>query len=318
VAVIMSENSVFSAFTIEDLGIAYRKAKVDLYYSTDSQPTAIAEYEDHLEANLRDLLARINSTDKEWVKSDKFLGDWTLVPKAIVPCDAELVVKNGTLFSSPADQWKSVGESNPDKKATAEFRIMAQASMDFHVLSTLWVLQVGHQYDKELSDCAHGNRLRRSHDGGINSLALGTFSPYLKPFRDWRDNGIKAMRVALTAEKRIIALTADISSFYHELNPEFLLDERFNSLFDLDLSFKRRKLHRLFVSALQAWAEKTPLRSGLPVGLPASAVVANVALIELDRFVEKQVVPLYYGRYVDDLILVMENGANIRSVGELW
>ena len=117
------------------------------------------------------------------------------------------------------------------------------------------------------------------------------------------------MRVALTAEKRIIALTADISSFYHELNPEFLLDERFNSLFDLDLSCKRRKLHRLFVSALQAWAEKTPLRSGLPVGLPASAVVANVALIELDRFVEKQVVPLYYGRYVDDLILVMDNGA---------
>lgn len=314
----MSENSVFSAFTLEDLGIAYRKAKVDLYYSTDSQPTAVAEYEDHLEANLRDLLARINGTDEEWVKSEKFLGDWNLVPKAIVPCDAELVVKNGTLFSSPADQWKSVCESNPDKKATAEFRIMAQASMDFHVLSTLWVLQVGHQYDKELSDCAHGNRLRRSHDGGINSLALGTFSPYLKPFRDWRDNGIKAMRVALTAEKRIIALTADISSFYHELNPEFLLDERFNSLFDLDLSFKRRKLHRLFVSALQAWAEKTPLRSGLPVGLPASAVVANVALIELDRFVEKQVVPLYYGRYVDDLILVMENGANIRSVGELW
>src|SRR5699024_967458 len=73
-----------------------------------------------------------------------------------------------------------------------------------------------------------------------------------------------------------------------------------------------------FIRALQAWAEATPLGKGLPVGLPASAVVANVALIELDRIIERQVAPLYYGRYVDDILLVMENGAGFRSTVELW
>ena len=46
--------------------------------------------------------------------------------------------------------------------------------------------------------------------------------------------------------------------------------------------------------------------------------VANIALIELDRLIERQVVPLYYGRYVDDLILVMENGSDIQSTEQLW
>jgi hypothetical protein len=60
------------------------------------------------------------------------------------------------------------------------------------------------------------------------------------------------------------------------------------------------------------------LKKGLPVGLPASAVVANMALIELDRLIERQVAPLYYGRYVDDIMLVMENGAGLHSTVDLW
>lgn len=80
---------------------------------------------------------------------------------------------------------------------------MAQCSLDFHVLSTLWMLEVGHLFDAKLTDRAYGNRLRRTQDGkGINKFSLGSFQPYLKPFRDWRDQGIEAMRTALAADKR--------------------------------------------------------------------------------------------------------------------
>jgi hypothetical protein len=193
-------------------------------------------------------------------------------------------------------------------------------SLDFHVLSTLWMLEVGHLFDAKLTNCAYGNRLRRSQDRkAINPLSLGTFNSYLKPFRDWRDNGIQAMRNALDANKLIVALTADVSSFYHELNPDFMLSPAFVvDLLGLELSDSQAKLHRLFIKALKAWAAVTPLRKGLPVGLPASAVVANVALVELDRIVEQQLAPLYYGRYVDDVLLVIENQANFRSTAELW
>lgn len=314
----MTKQTSLEGFTLKDLGMAYRKAKVDLYYSTNSQPIEIAKYEDDLEANLQALLTKLNGADEDWVKTKSFLGDWTLVPKSLNSAELGKDVKNGVLFSSPEDEWKHLCDLNTGKKPSAEFRLMAQASLDFHVLSTLWILRVGHKYDIKLTDCAYGNRLRRGLDKEIDPLTLGTFSPYLKPFRDWRDNGIDAMRLALEAGKKIIALTADVTGFYHELNPAFMQEDSFNALFQLDLSLDEHKLHRLFISALQAWAATTPLKKGLPVGLPASALVANVALIELDRLIEQQIVPLYYGRYVDDLILVMENGSEIKSTEQLW
>lgn len=44
----------------------------------------------------------------------------------------------------------------------------------------------------------------------------------------------------------------------------------------------------------------------------------NIALVELDRIVEKEIVPLYYGRYVDDIMLVMENGADFQNASDVW
>ena len=43
-----------------------------------------------------------------------------------------------------------------------------------------------------------------------------------------------------------------------------------------------------------------------------------MALIELDRVIEREIAPLYYGRYVDDIMLVMEDGARFQSDTEIW
>lgn len=313
--------------TLQDLGEAYRKAKVDLYYSSHASLDAIANYEEDLHENLSALLNKIQGDDVSWVTQPEFIGGWTLATKSVdMSCWEEFRERNGNglIFSSPAEEWAHtcslLAESDPPSKPKAEFRVMSKCSLDFHVLSTLWMLEVGHLFDAKLTSCAYGNRLRRTSDGkGINRLSLGSFQPYLKPFRDWRDQGITAMRSALDANKKIVALTADIRSFYHELNPGFMLIPAFVSdVLGLELDDQQKKLHRLFIHALQAWAVATPLQKGLPVGLPASAVVANVALAELDRIVEQQIAPLYYGRYVDDILLVMESGVSFRSTTELW
>ena len=44
--------------SLHDLGLAYRKAKVDLYYSSHASLAAIADYEDKLHANLTALTLR--------------------------------------------------------------------------------------------------------------------------------------------------------------------------------------------------------------------------------------------------------------------
>ena len=313
--------------SLHDLGFAYRKAKVDLYYSSHASLDAIASYEENLHSNLSSLLEKINGDDEAWATSPEFIGTWTLVTKSVEMDRGEKNKKNNgssLIFSSPTEEWKhalkTLSEKETPEKPKAEFRVMARCSLDFHVLSTLWMLEVGYLFDAKLSECAYGNRLRRTKDGKtMNKRSLGSFQPYMKPFRNWRDNGITAMRSALDADKKIVALTADVSSFYHELNPGFMLNPAFvTEVLKLELTEFQSKLHNLYIHALQAWAAATPLKKGLPVGLPASAIVANMALIELDRFIERQVVPIYYGRYVDDILLVMENGADFGSTVELW
>lgn len=306
------------SFTLEELGLAYRKAKVDLYYSSNASLLAIANYEEKLADNLQDLLGKLNGDDEAWVEDAAFLGGWTLAPKSI-QLKRQEKTSGGVVFSSPAARWQDRCEHEfvgDDQSPVAEFRLMAQCSLDFHVLSALWLFKVGFQFDKNLSKSAYGNRLREGL--GAQSLTLGSFNQYSKSYSDWINGGIKAMRAALEEKKKVVSLTADVSNFYHELNPGFMLDGEFRQRLSLSLCPQDEKLHRLFIKALQAWAQKTPLKKGLPVGLPASSVVANMALIELDRLMEQQVAPLYYGRYVDDILLVMENGAGFKSKEELF
>jgi len=300
--------------SIQDLTLAYRKAKVDLYYSSHPSIFKIAEYEENITQNLHDLLGKIHLQDESWVAEATFYGKWSLDPKAIKKSPTS--VNEGLVFASPTDEWAAIVENKlfPD----AEFRLMAHCSIDMHVLSALWMLKVGDFYDKRLSANSYGGRLRRKPNNDLDHLALGSFKPYLRPFKEWREGGIKAMQAGLASGKKIVALTADISSFYHELDPEFMLDETFMSRLGINLNENQKKLNRLFIRAIQAWTSHTPSRKGIPVGLPASAVIANLALIELDHLIEQQVAPLYYGRYVDDILLVMENGGNIKSQNELW
>jgi len=311
--------------SLAQLSLAWRKAKVDLYYSTNPPLLEMVEYEADLIANLQSLLARLNGADEAWIEDPGFLGTWTLTPKAIKPWeekqskDQQTSPKQDTtlIFADPADEWAAM-TADPAKPPTAEFRLMARCSIDFHVLSALWLLEVGHKFDEPLGDNVHGSRLRRTAEGELNKMALGSFKPYLKPFRDWRNGAIKSMRNALEDKKKVIALTADVTSFYHALNPGFMLDPTFQQLARVELSEPQDKLHKLFINALLVWAKNTPLKKGLPVGLPASAVVANAALIQLDQFIERQVVPLYYGRYVDDILLVMENASNLSTSQDFW
>lgn len=69
--------------TLDELILAWRKAKVDLYYSTNPPLFDMADYEDKLLENLEQLRQRINGEDQGWVTAPEFLGTWTLAPKSI-------------------------------------------------------------------------------------------------------------------------------------------------------------------------------------------------------------------------------------------
>ena len=72
------------SFILKQLAMAYRKAKVDLYYSPIASVLAIAKYESCLTQNLQLLLSQLNGKSDKWVTAEDFLGGWTLNPKSII------------------------------------------------------------------------------------------------------------------------------------------------------------------------------------------------------------------------------------------
>ena len=308
-----------SLVNYNDLMVAYRKAKVDLFYMGNPRRIDLLNFEIDLEKNLKEIENRYAKKDKDF-----FLGKekpYWYSPKSIKirKEDDKNKVWNKPVFSNP-DDAHSVEDIE-----YYELRITERLPIAFHVLTTLWINTIGEQFDSVLSKNSYGNRINRRGTGGnINLHALGSFERYLFPYSNWLNKGFEAIRTALNNNKKVIAITADFASFYHNVDPRFIQKEDFRN--KLGLTIKGNEVEQeekivftnFVVDLLQKWAEKTPLKHGLPVGCAISSVIANVALAFLDKSIEKELVPLYYGRYVDDIILVVENTCNFTNSKDVW
>ncbi|UJR86233.1 reverse transcriptase domain-containing protein [Sandaracinus amylolyticus] len=302
-------------FSMDDLMIAYRKAKQEAYFDANTAHGAkFAAYERNLERNLTGLSARLRSRTADWHTDPDFLGAITYVPKSLDRGDKDESTTAVQFYDSDGlRQWR---RSNPDgHRAKATFRPVIDATVDFMIVSALWVMKVGVHYDGVLSrKHVYGNRIRRrrgqdgSHDG-VNERAYGLFDPYVIGYGNWRRNGLFEMRRELERGHDIVAITMDLHRFYHEVDARFLLEESYLSALDIRLSAGDRAFTQKLVKAINLWRsrsdEREPHSRGLPVGLSASSVIANCLLAEFDIAVAQELLPIYYGRYVDDVFLVI-------------
>ncbi|TOP21467.1 hypothetical protein CGH20_24920, partial [Vibrio parahaemolyticus] len=56
---------------------------------------------------------------------------------------------------------------------------------------------------------------------------------------------------------------------------------------------------------------KSNVACGLAIGLTASRVISNVLLWRWDKLIRQELTPVHYGRYVDDMFLVLNDGGSI-------
>lgn len=288
--------------TISDLYQAYRKAKQEAWRDRlFSQAEEFAAYEKHLTRNLGRLLGRLNRDDS-WANDLTFWGEATFYLKsAEAPASPPRVVRS----SLP-----------PGKLRSVEFRRVLRPSVDAHIVSALWIRHAGDYMDSNLSRCARGNRLRRLKGqfflpGEYHVHATEIFKSYHRQYSEWRDDALRTALAQLKKQSPVTLITLDISRFYESVDPEIFrtrgsLESLLGSPIDAQ-SFKWR-FHRAFISGLiliaRSYGGEQRLLRGIPIGLSASHLLANIALAPLDRRIIAMR-PLYYGRYVDDLIVVL-------------
>ncbi len=318
--------------TIGDLYTAYRKVKADLFFERSiSNAEKFVQYEGKLEKNLERLLETLNNerlaTGRSWYLDLSFIGSVTFIPKSLeLPKEDEFAPK--FFVSNVEDSWKNVFQNisgDGAKKLKAEFRHMADFTIDMHVVCALWINKIGARLDSCLGQCAMGARLRRIGDKkDYHENAWQSFQPYIRSYKKWRENGFKVIRNEIDEGRKVVAITMDFRRFFHQIDAGFLVDKEFLELVKIksegrvELSESELSFTSKIVEAFKVWNLSVPGINvnrpiGLPVGATASRVIANVFLLGFDQAILRNLSPLYYARYVDDLFLVIKDTGDFRD-----
>ena len=318
-----------------DLIVAYRKAKADCFYE-DGFPSAIAfaEFEDDLLNNLDVLL-------NEWKKNkgpknlDEYVGIHRLVPKKISVTPKEGKSNGHIHFANKARSFEYVCKYN---SLIPDFRIVGDFPVKSHILSALWINMVGHKFDACLNDNdVYGARLKRLKKTDSNTdnflpfhiSSIGSFKSYYEPYQKWRSDGLTAIRTELAENRPVVAVSLDLKSFYHSIDPSFIGTTEFEQEIGLNgersISKEERSFTRALVKLYKLWGKKSEAFSddlmevdeiipgGLAIGLTASRIISNVLLCKWDKLVREELAPVHYGRYVDDMFLVLHDGGKIHD-----
>lgn len=317
-------------FDINDLYIAYKKAKFELFNDKSSVTTTqLLVYENDLDKKIQELLDSLQKDGFENIT----LPDFFELPKSLDlltkdPCE-ESKEEQIHFFTTSLEQNKQ-----DLKIKKLQFRKMINADIEIHIISALWVNKIGHYIDEKFGKNIYGSRLARVQPVNASSCEFDAqnkeynlespriFQPYQYLYQNWRNKSFDTIR-ELHKTTSVIALTMDISSFFYSIvldftSPEFYEDFNLDKVFKHDPSLQQ--FHEDFIDFLKIWNMNTGIETGLPVGLSASPILANAVMKKFDEEVEHFLAPAYYGRYVDDILLVLSDPGNISSGNDvlLW
>ncbi|CND77784.1 RNA-directed DNA polymerase [Yersinia kristensenii] len=311
--------------TLSDLYLSYKKSKHEAFYDRmHPDVLAYAEYEKELSKNLISLLAVLTKVKTAWHKDAEFLGGYYYIPKSLDDSCWDNENDSHFRMTDPDKDWMVRFEKSGRKKAEAKYRLIINATINYQIISALWILKVGHKFDNKLDDgSTYGNRLRKKYTETssakeVNKECFGLFEIYFNAYKKWRGNGLKKMKQAIGNDININAITMDLASFYHRVSPNFIIRDSFLVSNKINLTLDELLLTSQLVESINTWYRSTPdyfirPEGALPVGLTASKVISNILLNDFDKEIVSGLEPIYYGRYVDDIFLVVRSDDEINS-----
>ncbi|QQT61209.1 RNA-directed DNA polymerase [Sphingobacterium multivorum] len=310
------------AFELQHLLTAYRKAKREVFHQNlHLSIRFFIEYEKDLISNLEKLMVQLNRGKKRYIQKDLRAHQYFTIVKSI---NYRNDSKDDMIVSNAIKRWDIL----KDRVETIDFRVIPDLDAEIHIISSLWIDFYGKYLEYELSSNCYGSRVVN-----VNS-SINHFKPYVHEYRLWQQNGINVIRENFRNKKNVIAITADFNSFYHHIDPDFLLslNEQYNTSLNPGISEDGVFINYVMHAILKKWSVsvysdisdefKLQFRNanhvGIPIGLSASKIIANLVLAKFDKKVEEELSPAYYGRYVDDIFIVLNDNTQLTTRDKIW
>ncbi|MFT6449262.1 MAG: hypothetical protein ACJAW8_001623 [Oleispira sp.] len=314
---------------LKEIEGAYLRLKSFIYYDSSSLNIRkkIAEFEKS-EASLK---IKLNNLCKAVGQGDVSANYWK---KLFNKINYSLAVKTFSKEEDIDDQIIHSQFKNKNFKSEREV-YFAEIPIELQIVATLFVKLFGCKIERSLSNTPYGNKLDSfEHFDGISiSSGLKLYEPYFKKYQDWRNNAVNAVKNLNERGKNSILVSMDLQDFYHSSRVDFdklegVLSEHFEfNDFDFrELEYEPedkfvfsvlKEIHLRYMECCNLKVDDNKFL--LPIGLISSGVIANWYLDPLDQAIQKELSPDYFGRYVDDILIVLplKNGSKLPKKSEL-
>lgn len=214
----------------------------------------------------------------------------------------------------------------PHQTKIERLLVKADVPVELCILDVAWLLLYGYQVDSKLNDQSYGNRMDLiPNESGVR-IGNALFRKYQNQYKAWWENGIRVANQHLKEKENITIVNFDISNFYHSI--DFSFDE-FLSYYDAnwpDDKLREDTLTQAIIRIYQRYWEITQDadinvfrgnnkgKHPMPLSLMSAHVLANWYLSPLDEYITNQINPYYYGRYVDDCMVVVKTQSTESSL----
>jgi hypothetical protein len=266
--------------------------------------TKLADFEcdKNIDLSLKGLLDDINNNN-----IDKYLSEisaYILPKKVIVPSEK---LQNTNIVRN--DVCGLFDEINLTEDC---YNFYIDAPVEIYLIDVLWMMKEGFLLiDSQIRNDCYGNSLVFETNDNSCGIKRGyyLFERYFDKYQKWRDNGIKIAREQIQHKNDVLLVCLDIQRFYPTSQIDFskiqeILQSKKSSLFLTAI------LEHIYVRYQNVLDEISGIKSKfpqLPIGLLSAGIIANWYLSDFDKEIKERFNPLYYGRYVDDIFMVLGN-----------
>jgi len=305
--------------------------------TTDLVETALKKYKQNVYYEQLDLFRRKTLADYECSKlySDninKFVGHIERIKKGEIPTEITQLI-NAIQYHILPKSIKNIPDIDEphflsNDKTSNEYSLegvnyFIEAPVELRLIDVIWIMKVGVLLDSKLCNSCYGNRLnemiKRTDDRSSHLYKL-----YNKQYTDWRNNALEKAEHTLKVDKKNIAIISlDLKQCFYFININFEkivnvineeIEDREEKKFAITLTKILEEIHNKYRQVIsEHFLCSHPLitkfknHNILPIGLASSGVLSNWYLKDFDTDISEKLNPVYYGRYVDDLLIVISN-----------
>ncbi|MEZ7507266.1 hypothetical protein [Flavobacterium sp. Arc2] len=318
-----SDNEIMGGFSKEEILYTYRKVKRELYNEKEHVLLEdIVTFEENLFENIDFLFDLLNSKTDDLLNSflndNENIGSPNFIFKSVKFKDSKKFKVKRSIENFKRDLFEFEDEKSID------FRFISHVSIFFQIIGGLWINRIGYKLDKIFPDNVYGCRLK-NYAEELNDLPYykqnhSLYKPYFNDYRKWQNDLFD--KIEFLENKDIVVITSDLKKYYHSIEITYLKNKVDNLIkqhiddftthdkFINELVFNMiNKFNEVNNPAYNDFFESQNIdfkKFGLPLTLNVSRVLANIYLLDFDKDVIQNVKPIYYGRYVDDLIIAVE------------